>query len=568
MTIESALQKIQQLLDDEQSEKATVVIAQSLVKLSQEPRAMLPILDGLDRDRKHTALLPIIAKLQEANILPLECAIFDMRMKFRTGDHGNALRIIDKILTISSDSIEALRTGGRIGNLTKDEDLALRHWERLAHVAASDPEAALQTARIYLRRAQHAQALEWAQRAAQQRSESTEPLQIAVSAGLEMGWPELCDPLLARLFAVDRARALKSLSRLVQELDCESAARVLSSLRQRYANDQAIADIMAKAYSQWLVAALEQELASSELDAARFYRAARSVQPGDPNAQRGLERLSMPSIHAMRDAFNSRDFPGTVEHGVMAARIDPDSFEAWQTVGRAQFTRSNFKDASDAFRRCTELNPKDAHSWLTYGLVLNQAGERRTALLAFQKARGVDDSEVKKEADASISALYPLLVRDAHQAAADGNIGLAWDSSDAALVIRPNDVGIIQLRRNLLRQQREQIREAWNVSSDSVASLCRHYLEKSPGDLYVSTVLGRTLMRTRAYAEALPIWENICAQNPEDSRNYLQVARCCRSLKIRNKGLIAAEKALRLDPELHEATEVADLLKALPATSN
>jgi tetratricopeptide (TPR) repeat protein len=270
----------------------------------------------------------------------------------------------------------------------------------------------------------------------------------------------------------------------------------------------------------------------------------------------------------MRDAFNSRDFPGAIEHGVMAARINPDSFEAWQTVGRAQFTRSNIADASDAFRRCTDLNPKDAHSWLTYGLVLNQAGERRAALLAFQKARGVADSEVKKEADASISALYPLLVRDAQQAATDGNIRLAWDSSDAALVIRPNDVGVTQLRRNLLRQQREQIREAWNASSDSVAGLCRYYLEKSPDDLYVSTVLGRTLMRTRAYAEALPIWENLCARNLEDSRNYLQVARCCRSLKIRDKGLIAAERALRLDPELHEAAEVADLLKGLPAASN
>jgi len=53
----------------------------------------------------------------------------------------------------------------------------------LALLMAGDPEAALQTARIYLRREQYTQALDWAQRAAQ-RPDSTEPLQIAVSAGL------------------------------------------------------------------------------------------------------------------------------------------------------------------------------------------------------------------------------------------------------------------------------------------------------------------------------------------------------------------------------------------------
>lgn len=568
MSNEAALQKINQLLDDGQAEKASAVIVQSLAKLSLDPRSILPILDGLDRERKHTTLLPIITKLQESNFLQLECLMFDLRIKFRTGDYVGALKSVDKILAMSSDNIEALRTGGRIGNLTKDQGVALRYWERLARASASDPEAALQTARIYLRREQHAQALDWAEQAAQRRPEATEALQIAVSAGLEMGWPERCDPLLARLFAIDRTRALAALSRLVQELECESAARVLSLLKQRFATDQAIADIAAKAFSKWLVAALEQELSSHELDAATFYRAARSVQPGDQNAQRALERLSMPSLHAMREAFNSRDFPSAIEHGAMAARINPECFEAWQTVGRAQFSRANIADAINAFRRCTELNPKDARSWLTYGLALNQEGERRAALAAFKKGRGLTDSDVKKEADASISALHPLLVRDANQAAANGNNELAWEASGAALEIRPDDPAIIQLRRNVLRQQREQISQAWNTASDSVADLCRRYLEKSPGDLYASTVLGRTLMRARAYAEALPVWEGLCTRKSDDSHNHLQVARCCRSLKIRDKGLLATERALRLDPELGEAVEIADFLKALPTSPN
>jgi predicted Zn-dependent protease len=119
-----------------------------------------------------------------------------------------------------------------------------------------------------------------------------------------------------------------------------------------------------------------------------------------------------------------------------------------------------------------------------------------------------------------------------------------------------------QLRRNLLRQQQGQIREAWNSGGDNIVGLCRSYLEKAPGDLYVLTVLGRTLMRQRSYAEALPIWENVCKHTPQDAHGFLQIARCCRSLKLKEKGQAAADTAFRLDGELAEATELVDFFRS------
>lgn len=567
MTVERTLQKLQQMLESGQTDKAVATIAASQAQLSEEPRALLPLLDGLDRQRNATALQPVVEKLQELNILPLETSIFDLRLKFRAGAHAEALRAVDKVLAIASDNIEALRTGGRIGNLLRDENVALRYWERLGRAAPSDAEAPLQAARIHLRRKRYAEALDWARKAAERRPEAAEPLQIAVSAGLATGWPVSCDEFLFRLFAADKPRALKALTQLVQDLDCEGVARVIAPLQAKIAGDSALAEIVNKACSGWLVAALEQELASRELEAAAFYRAARVVHPNDTNPQRALDRLSLPSLVAMREAFNSRDFSGAIEHGQMAASINPDCFEAWQTVGRAQFARGDIAEAGNAFRRCTELNAKDAASWLTYGLALNQAGDRRAALAAFQKARVLGDAATKREIDASIAALHSPLIRDAREAASAGNIDLAWDLSKAALSIRPSDAGIHLLQRDLLRQQREQIRQAWNAASDTAVSLCRRYLEKLPGDTYASTVLGRTLMRMRAYAEALPVWESLSSRNPGDSHTHLQVARCCRSLRIKDRGLHAAETALRLDPALQEAAEVAAFLRGLPGFS-
>ncbi len=566
MTIERTLQKLQQLLDAGDVAKAVAAIANAHAELSKAPRELLALLNELDRQRNAAVLQPIIEKLQELNLLPLESTIFDLRNRFRASDHAGALRAVEKILTISSGHIEALRTGGRIGNIMKDDIVALRYWERLGRAAPSDPEAALQAARIHFRRKQFVQALDWAKQAANGRADATEALQIAVGAGLTTGWTEGCDALLARLFAADRTRALTALTQLAQDLDCESVARVIGSLPPQFRSDQAVADIVAKAHSAWLVAGLEQELASRELDAAAYYRAARTVRPAEANAQRALDRLSLPSLMAMREAFNGRDFAGAIEHGVMATRINPDSFEAWQTVGRAQFTLGNVVEAGSAFRRCTELNGKDAPSWLTLGLVLNQAGDRRAALAAFQNARGLANSEVKREAEASIAALYPLLVADAQQAVSQGDLDLAWAYSESVLAIRPADPEILELRRNLLRQQREQIRHAWNSGSDSAVGLCRHYLQKSPNDSYASTVLGRTLMRMRSYTEALPIWEGLSRLTPEESHNHLQIARCCRFLKLKEKGLSAAEAALRLDPKLQEAAEIAETLRVLPSS--
>jgi tetratricopeptide (TPR) repeat protein len=363
------------------------------------------------------------------------------------------------------------------------------------------------------------------------------------------------------MFKIDRARALKALGRLAQELDAERAAPLLSLLQEQFPGDPAIGEIASKCFSEWVVNALEQELASRELEAAAFYRAARKVQPSNPNAQRALDRLCGPSLLAMREAFNSRDFAGAVEHGEMAARINPECVEAWQTIGRAQFTRGNVSEAVEAFRRCTEFDPKNAHAWLTFGLALNQGGDRPGALRSFQTARGLADNDVKREAEASIAALHPVLAREAQQAAVDGDIEHAWQAAEAALAIRRDDGDMVQLRRSLLRQHQAQIREAWNTGAGNIVSLCRSYLERASGDLYVLTVLGRTLMRQRAYGEALPVWESVCKLSPQDAHGFLQIARCCRSLKFKERGQTAADAALRLDRNLTEAADLANFFR-------
>ncbi len=558
---------IQQFLEDGKAVDAAKLAGESLAELTNEPRLLVRVLDTLSKQQNDEALLALVDRAEKQNILGVESAIFALRAKFRAGDNPAALRLVQRILEMSDRNVEALRVGGRIGNLTKDDDIALQFWERLARVAPADAEAALQAARIRYRRRQYAEALNWARQAIDANMESEELLQIAVASARETGWSEECDRFLARLLLVDREKAVRTASSLWTKLVPEEAARMLSVLRKESPKNEEIVSIADEACAQWLVAGMEQELASRDLGAAAYYAAVRRLRPGDADVRRSIDRLVRSSVLAMHDAFKNRNFAAAIEHGVMATRIDPDCLEAWQTVGRSQFSVDNMAAAIDAFRRCTDLEGKDARVWLTYGLALNQSSDRVTALTAFQNARRyATDAEPLREIDASIAALHPALVRDAQEASADGDLDRAWRCYDASARIRPNDAGTEQLRRQLLRVTREQIRDLWNSQSIEVVPLCRRYLEKSPAeaaDSYVQTVLARTLMTMRSYAEALPIWESLSARSPSDGSLFLQVARCCRSLKLSDRGISATREALRVDPNLREAAEIADYLRGL-----
>src|SRR5690348_5899101 len=92
-------QALKKLLDDGKIEEATAILATASAKLAETPRALLPLLEGLDRERKNDALVAVAVKLQELGILPIEGALFEMRVKMRQAAYPAALRLIEKILT-------------------------------------------------------------------------------------------------------------------------------------------------------------------------------------------------------------------------------------------------------------------------------------------------------------------------------------------------------------------------------------------------------------------------------------------------------------------------------------
>src|SRR5690242_19285067 len=112
MSIENRLQQLQKPVEEGQIATALRCITEAAPELSEEPRALLPRIDTLDRQRRDELLAPLVAKLQELDILSREMSVFELRLKFRAGRDSEALRVVERILA-ANENLEALRTGGR-----------------------------------------------------------------------------------------------------------------------------------------------------------------------------------------------------------------------------------------------------------------------------------------------------------------------------------------------------------------------------------------------------------------------------------------------------------------------
>lgn len=554
-----ARQSISRLIENGELDRAMAAIIEDPSRFSEDLTPIYLVLEALDKRRREGDLLRLVEALESRGVLQQDSLIFRLRVQHRAGDNEAALQTIEQILSTAPNNIEALRTGGRIGNNTRQEDVALLYWERLSAAAPNDAEAPLQVARIRLRREEYAAAFEFAQRASAARPETAEPVEIFLRAALAIGRSEECGPLLSRLLGLDRAKALSLLNQLTSRDDPEAISRVLALLLREHSEDQEITQIATILYNAWLVTGLEHELGSRDLLAGTYYRCAHLLRPSEPVADQGLKRLLRYSITAMRNAFRSGEFEAVRENADRALQIDCNCFEAWQTLARACINRREFAQAREPSRRCTELQPEDARNWLNYGRVLRHSGDKLAALAAYRKVQQLADDpegDLAREAGSSLRFLLSSLIEDVRQAIAAGDTESAWKMCGAAIEIVPDSSELDRLKTILSRDLRKQIQQLWNASSTDVIVPCRRYLEMDAEDPYVLSVLGRTLMRVRDYELALPVWEKLIEKNPDDSHLHIQIARCCRALKLTEKGLAAAREALRLDPSFEEASEV------------
>ncbi len=98
-------------------------------------------------------------------------------------------------------------------------------------------------------------------------------------------------------------------------------------------------------------------------------------------------------IEGAREALSSGDSERALRMATLATKKAPNRSAAWNTLGRAQLTRGQRKDAIASFEKAVELNPSSSYAQNNLGLALIYDGQYEDAIDALEEATGLEPVE-------------------------------------------------------------------------------------------------------------------------------------------------------------------------------
>jgi tetratricopeptide (TPR) repeat protein len=88
---------------------------------------------------------------------------------------------------------------------------------------------------------------------------------------------------------------------------------------------------------------------------------------------------------AARARIAAKDYAGAEQLAQKAVQADPQSQDAWNTLGVAYLQQSKYEKAETAFRKQTEVNPYDEYAWNNLGRALEGLHRDEEAIAALRK---------------------------------------------------------------------------------------------------------------------------------------------------------------------------------------
>jgi tetratricopeptide (TPR) repeat protein len=105
-----------------------------------------------------------------------------------------------------------------------------------------------------------------------------------------------------------------------------------------------------------------------------------------------LNALSAPLLQAGMNAMKARRLQEAIGAFQQAAKVDPESSEAWSYLGAAYSQAADYESARQAFGRAIQLKPQSAKCWFNLGVAHQMAGDAESARTCFQSALDRDPS--------------------------------------------------------------------------------------------------------------------------------------------------------------------------------
>jgi len=240
--------------------------------------------------------------------------------------------------------------------------------------------------------------------------------------------------LLPRLHSKEPERALGFLRALDNPEQLPVLAEAFMRTAQTTMSDEGLEAFRERAHKVWLVGARRSMVEREDRLTGSYLRTVLAIEPSSQEAIDGLAVISRESLINLRKAIKKGDRLAAIYHAEITTEINPTLVEAW--FGLARLIEADDPDrATEAFRICAKLRPREAYYHLRVGRSLRRAGKLDRALTAYEQlgeSSAADSDPRSAEIAAAIADLRPLVFRRGRELADEGRIKEAWGHFYAA----------------------------------------------------------------------------------------------------------------------------------------
>jgi tetratricopeptide (TPR) repeat protein len=133
-------------------------------------------------------------------------------------------------------------------------------------------------------------------------------------------------------------------------------------------------------------------------EAQKLYQMVLEAFPKNSRAQQGLAALSGPkqkmavqgppqeAINQLVTFYKQGQMAAVIEQATPLTEQYPEAFIVWNILGAANKGLNRVAEASEAFRKATELNPNYADGFNNLGTTLQEQGKLDEAMVSYKKA--------------------------------------------------------------------------------------------------------------------------------------------------------------------------------------
>ncbi|MFD1283151.1 tetratricopeptide repeat protein, partial [Methylobacterium goesingense] len=474
----------------------------------------------------------------------LEPRLMLVKTALRVGKLEEACAIAGDLVRRAPDDLRILLVAAKAMMRAKQYASATAIWQRVSIMRPELVLPLIEMARCEMKVRNYEAALTAANAALRRDPREAGALVIKSDALLKLKRMRELAAVSLELAAIEPKAAMAAVPALISSLHPEEAASIVATARETGEVD--IDAVMRAA----LIRTLERrgKVANERGDtpaAAAAWKSILLIEPDSARAAAGLRRLFTPLVIAARARAAENDVPGAVAAYEAALAIQDDGARILRELSLLHEKAGDWLKANQSWARLARIS-EDGQPFKRKAARAAMRAERYdSAVRVYHELECAGDEQAAR----NLTSALRRLVRSMREDFAAGHLELAATKADVVLEVDPDSEAAQRTFRKVMQTYSKRLREA--VSTEDVAlqeEIGLKMLELEPARPDALKVLSRLYRMAKRHRDGIAVLQRLTEIEPEDTGHWVKLARSCRAIRLYDRGVPAALKALEIEP--------------------